>query len=387
MTHPAQPEATTSDEGLAGSAGEAPESSSTDVRWPQAALSRPIVVAGDHGVVPVGHAAALDWAIATVADVWRQLLNRPLALTGTADVGAASQADHLFAVIVRDASNGTDTLISFDSSSIRSLVNAVTSDQEGLMSPVAPGPSAGLTAAEFGVAEYLVLQAVDQVLRRASLNDTGPVIEAMLDGAQAEQWLARHETRCVPLTLNLGGVEGFVRLFIAGWKDVQWSAVFAIGSALGRVPATAIPLPVHLALPAFSMQPDEMRALETGDVILLGASDLTTLPQGCELVTPTNWRIADATIIEDTPTHIDVAVRACTPTFRPAAMLPEAIQPTIGDAQLVDTQFTSVERLQLVKSANAPVSLWHGACVIGHGELVIIGRELAVRIVELTAAT
>lgn len=352
-------------------------------RWPNAALAQPCVVVGEQGVVPAGHAMALDWAIVAIAEALGQSIGRPLSLTGTTDVAAANQSDHNFGVVIQFKEPAIDALVSFDSTSTRALVNAMTSDLAGLIATTSPGPVASSTGTERGVAEYLSLLALDQTLKRTTLITPGPTIEGFLDSGQIEQWLGKHETRSVPLVLNASGSQGFVRVYVSGWTDQQWSPVFAIASQLGKESGEVDALDVHLALPAMSIQPEELASIEVGDVVLLGVSDLLSLSQRCALVTSTHWKVAAASIVEDTPTYVDVEVRPCTPTICDAAMDTTLIRPILGEANLPLNAIANHASLQLSKKTTAPVTLLAGPVAIARGELVILGRELAIRIVQI----
>lgn len=351
--------------------------------WPNAALTRPGVVVAEQGVMPVAHAASLDWAVATIAAAWRAALNRPLSLIGTTDVAAANQSDHSFGVVAAFKESGIEVLVSFDATSVRSMVNSLTSDLAGLISTNAPGPIAQSTGTERGIVEYLSLLAFDRVLKQTQLTGPGPTIDSFLDGAQIGRWLEKHETRSVPLQLNTAGESGFVRFFVSGWTDQQWSPVFAIAPQLGHTAAEVELLDVQLALPAMSMQPEELASIEVGDVVLLGVSEMLSLSHQCELVTATHWKIATASITEDTPTYINVDVRPCTPTLCASASDVTLIRPLVGATQLPLKDLAGCASLQLSKATSTPVTLLAGPTPIAKGELVILGRELAIRVVQM----
>lgn len=143
---------------------------------------------------------------------------------------------------------------------------------------------------------------------------------------------------------------------------------------------------VRLALPPIELGADEWKDAALGDVLLLGATELSSLASPCALVTDTGWRIGTASIAADSPTLISVAVGVFDPDAYvggTAAGNVVGIHPTIGAARVTLDQigeWTSGARIDLPKSGALPVSLFHGGVELARGELVHAEGELGIRL-------
>lgn len=143
---------------------------------------------------------------------------------------------------------------------------------------------------------------------------------------------------------------------------------------------------VRLALPPIELGAEEWKDAALGDVLLLGATEFSSLASPCALVTDTGWRISTASIVADSPTLVSVAVGVFDPdayTGGSASGNVVHIDPTIGAARVTLDQiahWTSGARIDLPKAGALPVSLFHGGVELARGELVRAEGELGIRL-------
>ncbi len=69
----------------------------------------------------------------------------------------------------------------------------------------------------------------------------------------------------------------------------------------------------HLALPPFWMHAEELHTLAPGDVVLCGVGELASAA-GCAVVTPTLWRLCNASVTELAATRMVASCEAWHPT-------------------------------------------------------------------------
>lgn len=369
--------------------------------WPWARIARPAVIAlpsaagpADPSAAPidVSTVAAIDFAVHAARDALADAVGLPIALALAGD-DAAVQAPQGFGVAL--SAEPLEALIMFDPQAVRLLANAVAMSIGAAPAPAAPGPVAQAGDVDKGIIEYLALIVLDRLLRNASAASAGPVIRAFADGAGAAIWLQKNQPRCFSLTLKLGGSTGIARLYLAGLDEARAAAVQGCLSMLDWAGAGSPMSTVNiaLALPAIALAPQEFAGMQPGDVLLLGGPSLTQLPSPCELVTDTHWSLGQAIITHDTPTYLNATFSPGQPSPRAAALIPagqHVIQPILGQGALpIDrlARWPAHQPLPLTKEPAGAVSIYHGIRRIAQGELIILGSELGVRLIDAGAAT
>jgi hypothetical protein len=245
-----------------------------------------------------------------------------------------------------------------------------------------------LSDAEKGLMEYLTLATLDVILKSSHHQTHGPIIRAFCDGAAAGLWLQKRAARTIAIELAMTGATGTIRIHLAGLSEVNAAALVGCMSMLEMPAAGLAAVNVSLALPAIALQPQEFASLQVGDVLLLGGPSLTAMPVAGELVTETNWSLGRAVVTHDTPTYLSIAVRPGKPGPRPAALHLAAdavVQPILGLANATIDSLRALregDTLHLTKDPVVPVGLYHGCRRIAGGELVVLGSELGMRVVE-----
>lgn len=142
---------------------------------------------------------------------------------------------------------------------------------------------------------------------------------------------------------------------------------------------------VRIALPSIELGVDEWKDAALGDVLLLGATDLSAITS-CSLVSDTGWRLAPAKIEFDSPSTLSTELCALDPdvfALEPSATGFVRVVPTIGASRVTLEQIASWStgaRIDLPKSTALPVSIFHGGVELARGELVRADGEIGIRL-------
>jgi len=358
--------------------------------WPWSRLARPAVIAGETGAIDATAVAAIDHAVTAACDALAAILARPVRVRLSNEAANADAAPQGFGVAL--ASPGLDALVMLDTRAARLLANAIAIDHGGGPGSAAPGPVGELSDVEKGLVEFLTLDALDRALKASHARTNGPVIQSFCDGAAAGLWLQKHQSaapRTIALELAITGSAGTIHLHMAGLDEVRAAALVGCLSMLDMSVAGLGTVNIMLALPAVALQPEEFAAMQPGDVILLGGPSLTAMPLPGELVTDTHWSLGRAVVAHDTPTYLTVSVSPVQPVARAAALVSEpVVQAMVGLGNETIEKLRGMREgdvLNLAKEPVTPVGLYHGPRKIGAGELIVLGSELGVRIVEMMA--
>lgn len=370
------------------------------VNWAWAVVSRPAVIETAAGAVDGAAAALFDGAVAAAREALTTALGRPVAIEALPGPSAAPA--HSYGVAVTLRHRPLHLLVMLDSPAVRALVTALTLDGVAMPAPNAPAPVAEPTDSDKGLIEYLCLLALDHVLKAFGPLAGQPVLDAFCDQQHGELWQQKHPARHATLRLTLLGVEGLVRISLAGLDEGQWAAIEAGLANVGRTPVDPQTTQVRLALPAAVLQAEEYAKMAAGDVILLGGPDLLSLPLPGELVTDTHWSLGPAVVTHDTPTYLTVtwtpasmnatvpmAARSGVALARPGATGAAGVtlvQPIIGRASVAVAALRRASEpvsLHLTKDAAIPVALMVAAHRAAIGELVVLGSELGVRVMQM----
>ncbi|MEZ0267242.1 MAG: FliM/FliN family flagellar motor switch protein, partial [Phycisphaerae bacterium] len=252
-----------------------------------------------------------------------------------------------------------------------------------------------VTDAEAGLLEYITLACVDQSARagRAAGANGAPAARSLALGeflrAQGiTEWVGRAKATAAVLNVRVAGRGGLARLYLPGWEPADLTTASGWEPATAAAPDLAALVQTRLALPTVRL-PASAGALRPGDVVLLGATDVTAVA-GCRLVTSQGWSLAQVTVERDSADVVTVRCGALAPALWDAAAAAPGdpvLGPTIG------SQFLSLEQiarwpvgapLDLPKETHAAVDLWRGGRIVARGELVRVDGELGVRVTEVS---
>jgi len=361
--------------------------------WQLSALTRSACLRPGSGVSVLAR-LAFDRVLLAVGEALERALERPVAIEiPGGGIKAPAGAPAFGVTFSYTASAGrVEAMIAVDVPMARALVDGLETDFANVRG------SGNLTEAETGLLEYVTLACVDQVMR-GSMSTTAARDSASADGRtfslekflraqEVVEWVGRTRVAPVALSGRVAGQGGSARLYLPGWEagDVTapvWDA--AAAPDLGMI------LTVRLALPSVRLPAVEGPALQPGDVVLLGVTDLAAVP-GCRLITAEGWELSTATVVRDSADVVSVRCGAFDARVWDAASAAEGdtlLGPTLG------AQFLSLEQvahwpvgalLDLSKDLQSMVDLWRGGAVAARGELIRIDGELGVRVTDVDPA-
>ena len=358
------------------------------ISWPISMLASPAVAHIGDRCLPAPARVALSCVINAAAFGLEHTLHRDVGLDLSDDAAPPDTHRVAYAVSFTCSALEAESTLVFDTDAARAIVDTLSRDLANLSGD---GP---LTQSETGLLEYAILSCTDQMLRSPIIGGASLTLECFHDAPSAAAALASRTYPGLSFTLRVGGRRGTLHLCHGPLSMTSAQlAVLPTQVSEGHAPRTALPIVIHVALPAIPVAREELEAMEADDVLLLGCRSLNSFAADCRLVTPTGWQLSTAQIEHDTADALTVrcgrlAPAVCAHIWR--APIPDRplIQPLIGVARLSGDQLARWQEgasIDLRKETPVPVHLLCGRSRIGGGELVTIDEELGIRVIEILA--
>lgn len=262
--------------------------------------------------------------------------------------------------------------ISLDLKASRAVADTLTSGLGGLRGS---GP---LTDGEVGVLEFVVLDAVDRLCRRLSMAPGSVEVKSLGTGAVSSSV----EGEAV-LHLAVGAKKGRVRVRIEGPAGIEVPTIVPDRTHVTR-PGSVV---ARILAGELGLSATEQDHVEPGDTVLLDASDEGALLRSPRLVTSTGWCLGECGVGARSSTLWTVELRSFDPSpMSPGAsgeagpvflMFGEAVL-SVGDIE----RLGAGARIELSVSPSSPAVLVRDHRVIGAGELLRCGEQLALRVLS-----
>ena len=293
-----------------------------------------------------------------------------------------------FGFALASTEDSTAAIVTLDVPAARALVDVIESQLADLRG------AGEITQTEHGLLEFTTLSALDELMSSPEMPKSrrwrSPGSSAAPTSSTRRR--SRDSIRCG--SEGGGGGAGRPR------RDLDPGHARRPTPARGgaSVPAVRSPSPagdveVMLTLPPVSLHRDAVEGLRAGDVLLLGATDLSSFGARCRLVTSNAWQLGSATVVSDAAERVTVrcgalALEVYQPPAAPDGSV--AILPVFGSTSLTLDQvrrWPTEGTLDLVASSASPVDLLVDARWLASGELVRIDGELGVRVTQREQAS
>ena len=276
-------------------------------------------------------------------------------------------------VLIHNGPGVPAAAVVFDLAGARSLIDATTTRYLSLRGD---GP---LSAPEAGIAEFLALDVLDTLARTEPRHASSLVLAQVLVGEEPCRVLMRSRSR-TPLwfSVTCAGKQGLAAVAV--------DAPFAAAPLLPPCdPASKCTL--SLALPAFTMLPEELGSMEAGDCLMLGWPRLDGVP-GCTVTTSTGWNVGRAHNVRTAGAGVTATVEWDPHPAPLGAELPESTSlpaaVCIGELVLpvghIATRVGMSDHLLFSTDPVMPAWLLAGGRAAARGELCLLEREAALRI-------
>jgi hypothetical protein len=344
-----------------------------------AALRHPALVRAGAGWLSIAPRLWLQWIMQAAQDAMEITLDRPVTLELlAADPGSPREAAFTIE-FEHPAVAGAKGAITLDLPVARAVVDALESDFANVRG------AGSLSDAEHGVLEYAILAILDRVLRATGAPPAARSFTLRGLGAPA----TAPTSPAVALAIRIAGREGILRLHVRGWASEAIGAAPSVGDSTAASDGTTT-IELCLALPPLRLDRKETQALQNGDVVLLGATDLHAFAANCRLATTRGWSLSSASVVRDSPA---VLTARCGPfSLRALAVAspdePQAILNVLVGSKPIALegvrQWQSDGTIDLPKDPALPANLYDGLKCIARGELVRLDGELGLRLIEAT---
>lgn len=316
----------------------------------------PSLSRGFAALTPAARRLGLDVA-AAAGEALRQVLDTPVALMGRASPGSAWPRSPAARLAVDLAAVPALATLEVEPGLVVGLVDRLAGG-----SGTAAGASA-LTPLEKAAFEFLALLALDAACSIAGIEQSlAPRLARAAGPEMAEGALG------IELELSAGAIRGRARLLL------PFAAVRALGTEPGW-PESPLRLPASVRRGAASLLPDELEALEPGDIVLIqepaDGREALVLPGGYRAagrLAPDGFHVEESSMSNRTPQiPITLEVELCRvelPLADLARLAPGAVLPLALDRR-------------------GQVTLRAGDRAVAHGELVDVDGSVGVRIASL----
>jgi hypothetical protein len=240
------------------------------------------------------------------------------------------------------------------------------------------------TRVETALLEFAATLAIDDLRREGAEAIGGAALVGFLDKSELAP-SAPHPGHPLSLRIVVDQREGRGTVYLQDLAEAPPARVLPCAKRVETRTDARSSVEVRLALPAIELLSDEWKDAALGDVLLLGATDLTSLC-GAWLVTDTGWRLAPATIEFDSPVTTSVALGTLDPDAffgEPGAQGAARVVPTMGAARFTLEQIAAWKngaRVDLPKANALPVSIFHAGVELARGELVRADGEIGIRL-------
>jgi flagellar motor switch/type III secretory pathway protein FliN len=217
----------------------------------------------------------------------------------------------------------------------------------------------------------------------------GFALRAFLGRSELQERLKDNPLTPGVLNVRIAGREGRIRLYLPGWEAGDLAAAAGLAPPVVSAADLQTAVTLRLALPPGSIPSGEVERLQSGDLLLLGATELPNLPE-CRLVTTTGWSLASATIVRHTPTVLTVRCGAYEPqVWDPAAAAvdtgQQVLTPVVGRLPIRIGQlqrWRSGAALDLPQDLATPVELHVDGRSVAGAELVRVDGEVGLRLLD-----
>lgn len=356
--------------------------------WQLHALRGPAVVRVGERVWPTDLRLWLDRILQGTQAALERILRRPAQLRLAAHLpNAATRPAPVFGIVFTLPGFQREAVLALDLAAARAVADAISKELAQLRG------DGHLTDTELGLLEYLTLACAD--LLEQNLSVTGFAFVRFVGPAEIEKTLQTAPPQTLDIELSVGGRAGLLRLaleeFDRNYVAPEFQEYMPAETAADDSWLTT-PIELYLALPPITLTSQEFKAMQPGDVVLLGCSRLESFATDCAIVTGNGWRLSAAQLLSDSLGLVSVRCDALRPTVDEAW----AVEPS-GNALVARPRLGNISRsleqlgrwqsgdvIDFLKDSNAPVELWIGATRIGAGEFALVEGELGIRLLELT---
>jgi hypothetical protein len=261
--------------------------------------------------------------------------------------------------------------VELDDAAARAVAQALLARQAGLRA------TGGLTSAEHGLLEFATLCSAD------ACNRTGSRIAIQSFWRGGERAPSRDANRELRFDIRTGLGSGRARVLVP---------LAAPAAEYWEFPARANAGPeLRACLGTIDLDRTELSELSPGDVVLVGPADRASFASGVSLVTPNGWRVARASVVDDSPLALvlrkgsfspEPLWRAADNGARVSAVL---LSGSVSCSADMLGEWEATPTLELRKDAEAPVELIVAGGTAARGEWVRVGAEAGLRVWSLGA--
>lgn len=321
--------------------------------------------------------ARLVDAISEVTEALGSGLDRPMQAAWDAAPSASLSAAFSITLRVGEIGPHDQVVVDLDDAAARALVDCAEEELAELRGHGA------LSEAECGLLEYVVLRCVDD-LSRSGVPISVVRLAARTDGPSD----VSADLRPATLRVVIGGREGRATLWLPPSPGSRRDDEDAWDAASPPMPRDRIDVSWRVPL---AMDEGELARADAGDVLLLGARELASLPAPGALVASTGWKLTHATARADTALSTRLVCGLPDPTPHVAAAYVDgrvALEVVLAEGVILRSALEEWEDGHVLELARprCGVRILHRGRPVGRGELARHEGEVVVRLLEFDAS-
>lgn len=291
-----------------------------------------------------------------------------------------------FGLALATAVDTTAALITLDLSAARAIVDLIATQLADLRG------STEITQTDHGLLEFTVLSAIDELVLGADPSRVSFALSRFLGRAELIDPSTYDGLDPLWIRVVVGAREGLGAIWLPQDADLLRAAWTSLRLPRATHNVTDGEVEAVLALPPVVLDQELVRKIAPGDVVMIGATDLSSFGSHCRLVTTNAWQLSVASVVRDVPGLVSVRCGELRPeVYEPPAAAENtvALLPITGSIRLMLDQIQGWQAgavLDLVTSSVAPVDLLIESRWFASGELVRVEGEIGVRVLEREVA-